>query len=69
MLKERSELYKSCVKEEVVNRLERILMMAYAVQNYKDYFGLYPSSGIYKTKDHKRFGDWISFHPQMDGAG
>jgi hypothetical protein len=29
------------------NRLERILMMVYAVQNYKVYFGLYPSSGIY----------------------
>jgi hypothetical protein len=24
--------------------------MVYAVQNYKVYFGLYPSSGIYKTK-------------------
>jgi hypothetical protein len=26
--------------------------MVYAVQNYKVYFGLYPSSGIYKTKNH-----------------
>jgi hypothetical protein len=26
--------------------------MVYAVQNYKAYFGLYPTSGIYKSKDH-----------------
>jgi hypothetical protein len=26
--------------------------MVYAVQNYKVYFGLYPASGIYKTKNH-----------------
>jgi hypothetical protein len=26
--------------------------MVYAVQNYKACFGLYPSSGIYKTKNH-----------------
>jgi hypothetical protein len=26
--------------------------MVYAVQNYKVYFGLYQSSGIYKTKNH-----------------
>jgi hypothetical protein len=26
--------------------------MVYAVWNYKVYFGLYPSSGIYKTKYH-----------------
>jgi hypothetical protein len=34
------------------NRLWRIVTMVYAVQNYKVYFGLYPSSGVYKTKDH-----------------
>jgi hypothetical protein len=26
--------------------------MVYAVQNYKPYFGLHPSSGICKTKHH-----------------
>jgi hypothetical protein len=26
--------------------------MVCAVQNYKVYFGLYPTSGIYKTKNH-----------------
>jgi hypothetical protein len=26
--------------------------MVFVVQNYKVYFGLYPSSGIYKTKNH-----------------
>jgi hypothetical protein len=26
--------------------------MVYAVQNYNVYFGLYPSSGIYKAKNH-----------------
>jgi hypothetical protein len=26
--------------------------MVYAEQNYKVYFGLYPSSGIYKIKNH-----------------
>jgi hypothetical protein len=28
------------------DRLERILMMLYVVQNYWAYFGLYPSSGM-----------------------
>jgi hypothetical protein len=27
-------------------------LMVYAVQNYKAYFGFYPSSGIYKVKNH-----------------
>jgi hypothetical protein len=30
--------------------LWRILTMVYAVQNYKVYFGIYPLSGVYKTK-------------------
>jgi hypothetical protein len=30
--------------------------MVYAVQNYKVYFGLYPSTGIYDKKS-QRFGD------------
>jgi hypothetical protein len=33
-------------------RLERILTMVYVVQNNCAYFGLYPSSGMWKTKDH-----------------
>jgi hypothetical protein len=33
-------------------RLERILMMVYVVQNYWAYFGLYPSSAMWKIKDH-----------------
>jgi hypothetical protein len=37
------------------------------VQNYKVYFGLYPSSGIYDKKS-QRFGGWICLHPQVDGA-
>jgi hypothetical protein len=37
------------------------------VQNYKVYFGLYPSSGIYDKKS-QRFGDWICLRPQVDGA-
>jgi hypothetical protein len=41
--------------------------MVYAVQNYKVYFGLYPSSGIYDKKS-QRFGDWIILpHPPEDG--
>jgi hypothetical protein len=32
--------------------LERILTMVYAVQNYKAYFELYPTSGIYKKTKH-----------------
>jgi hypothetical protein len=49
-----------------LNRLEKILTMVYAVQNYKAYFGLYPSSGIYKTKKPQHFGDWICLRPQLD---
>jgi hypothetical protein len=37
------------------------------VKNYKDYFGIYPSSGIYDKKS-QRFGDWICLRPQVDGA-
>jgi hypothetical protein len=33
-------------------RLERILTMVYVVQSYWACFGLYPSSCIWKTKDH-----------------
>jgi hypothetical protein len=36
------------------------------LQNYKVYFGLYPSSGIYDKKS-QRFGDWICLRPQVDG--
>jgi hypothetical protein len=43
--------------------------MVYAVQNYKAYFGIYASSGIYKTKNPQCFRDWICLHPQVDGAG
>jgi hypothetical protein len=35
-----------------VDRLERILTTVYVVQNYWAYFGLYPSSGMWKTKDY-----------------
>jgi hypothetical protein len=41
--------------------------MVYAVQNYKVYFGLYPSSRIYDKKS-QLFGDWIYLRPQVDGA-
>jgi hypothetical protein len=34
------------------DRLERILMMVYVVQSYWACFGLYPSSCMWKTKDH-----------------
>jgi hypothetical protein len=34
------------------DRLERILTMVYVVQSYWAYFGLYPSSSMWKTKDH-----------------
>jgi hypothetical protein len=36
----------------IPGRLESILTMVYVVQNYWTYFGLYPSSGMRKTKDH-----------------
>jgi hypothetical protein len=36
----------------IVDRLEKILTMVYVAQNYWTYFGLYPSSGMWKTKDH-----------------
>jgi hypothetical protein len=35
-----------------LHRFERILMMVYAVQSYWACFGLYPSSCMWKTKDH-----------------
>jgi hypothetical protein len=40
--------------------------MVYAVQNYKVYFGLYPSSGIYDKKT-QRLGNWTCLRPQVDG--
>jgi hypothetical protein len=36
----------------IVDRLERILTMVYGVQSYWAYYGLYPSSCMWKTKDH-----------------
>jgi hypothetical protein len=39
-------------RTQSVDRLERILTMVYVVQSYWACFGLYPSSCVWKTKDH-----------------
>jgi hypothetical protein len=36
--------------------------MVYVVQNSQNFSGLFPSSGIKKTR---RFGNWICFRPQV----
>jgi hypothetical protein len=43
------------------------LRTMHLLKNYKVYFGLHPSSGIYDKKS-QRFGDWICLRPQVDGA-
>jgi hypothetical protein len=40
--------------------------MVYDIQDYW-VFGLCPSSGILKNRRTQRFGNWISFHPQVRG--
>jgi hypothetical protein len=38
-------------------RLERILTMVYVVQSYWAYFGLYPSSCMWKTKKYQNVSE------------
>jgi hypothetical protein len=47
------QLHESLVsRRSCAYRLERILTMVYVVQSYWAYFGLYPSSCVWKTKNH-----------------
>jgi hypothetical protein len=45
------------------DRLERILTMVYVVQNSQNFSGLF--SIVLYSKKTRRFGNWISFRPQV----